>query len=158
MRQACLAGLSLLLLAACAPGPRPQTAASPAGATPVAASATPASGQRQSMKGFALFSWLDDAKGSYHYALLEATNALPDLARVRQQASPDLDALLVQLHNLKPGESVFWNFQVSMISSMHFMLPPTPDLERIRQTAASQGLKLEIDAFFADQARETSEP
>lgn len=107
---------------------------------------------RTSLKGFSLYSWKDDSNGSYNYALLEATNATPDLARVRQAGSADLSALLKQFKTIKAGESVFWNFQVASISSLHFALPPAEVTQRIRDAASQQGLKLEIDPFYAKAA------
>lgn len=154
--------MALSLMLGCAaeqhPAPPVQSANAAAGVKEPAAKADePAAAPgasaapTQSMKGFNLYSWLDDPSGKYYYALVPATNAEPDLSRVKAQGSTDLDALIKQLNALEAGAYVFWNPRVSIISSIHFMLPPQPARDRITGSAAR--LKLEIDPHYASDAR-----
>lgn len=126
--------LLLMLLASCT---FPQQSPAPSAATQTAAPA------------YNLYSWKDDGNSSYNYALLEASSQDPNLERVRKEGSADLTALLKRLQALKAGTLVRWNAQVSTISSIHFLLPPTEVAQRIRDTASQHQLNLQIDAAFA---------
>lgn len=118
--------------------------------------ATGPSSQTQSSQTYKLYSWKDDSNSSYNYALFEASAADPDLARVRKESSADLSALLTRIKGLKAGSALQWNYQVSSVSSLHFMLPPKDVAQRIRDAASQQGLKLDVDPFFATAAETAS--
>jgi hypothetical protein len=110
----------------------------PASVSAVSGNATPGS----SIQGWSLYTWFD--QGLYYWSLQARSNASPDLARVRSEAQVGLESLSLRLQNLDRGQAVFWNFQVAMISSTQFTLPPANQQTQICALAAERSLKLKV--------------
>ncbi|PIQ25015.1 hypothetical protein COW36_16310 [bacterium (Candidatus Blackallbacteria) CG17_big_fil_post_rev_8_21_14_2_50_48_46] len=133
MKQIPLLAFTLLLVSGC-------ILSSPfVAATSPSPSATPG---ETSFKGWNLYTWKE--QGLYYWSLIPATNAQPDLSKIRTQAKPGLSSLTQALQSLARGQEVFWNFQVALYSSLQFALPPASEQENLCLLARERSLKLQV--------------
>ena len=101
------------------------------------------------MKGWELYSWVDE-RGEWRFSLLVGTNALRPLDAVSApEHAQDVASIERALAELAPGEEIVWpgpsvRHAASSASTVRFAMPDAATRSRIERAARDRGLALEI--------------
>jgi hypothetical protein len=102
-------------------------------------------GQR-SMKGWELYSWVDEADGEWRFSLLVGTNAIrPADAVTAPEQALDIASLERALAALAPGEEIVWPGPTARHGeSGRLAMPDTGTRTRVERAARERALVLEV--------------
>ena len=111
-----------------------------------------------SMKGYELYSWLEDSE--WHFTLITGTNRNKTLEEIISNEDVISEAGWVQIHvvgvdaikaalsKLPQGEEILWlarpRAEQTPPVNINFMLPPEPTIDNIKEHAGQCGLNLRI--------------
>jgi hypothetical protein len=96
-------------------------------------------------KGVELYSWPDDKKGAWFFALCEGTNRNKTLIEIQQgcRRFDNVDELKKALAAMPPGENVMWSSPFPELP-----LPPPEVLDDVSKAAAVYKLELSVSDPF----------
>ena len=95
-------------------------------------------------KGMELYSWRDDATGTWRYSLLNGTNRNKALTEIKDAkvAVPNVETLKERLANLAEGEQVFWFISPS-VAELSF--PPEEVVGDLMKFAVEHNVSIEMN-------------